>query len=104
MLTPALDLSGPPLVVQPLMTGQLVRDLGHGSRDGRTAGRRRVAVRGHSSLLKRLPGNLFAGVRPDDVQRDVTTVLSEQDDAGRLVTGEAQQFDRAAGDLSQWRR
>jgi hypothetical protein len=33
LLTPALDLSGPLLVAKPLMAGQLVRDLGHGSRD-----------------------------------------------------------------------
>ena len=32
LFAPALDLSGPLLVVKPLVTGQLVRNVGHGSR------------------------------------------------------------------------
>ena len=33
LLTPALDLGGPPLVAESLVTGQLVGDVGHGSRN-----------------------------------------------------------------------
>ncbi len=104
LLTPAPDLGGSLLVVASLVAGQLVRDLGHGSRDGWRVGRGVHGVSASAWLIQCLSGNLFAGVRPDDVQGEVTAAFPDQDDTRRLVTGEAQQFDRVAGDLGQWRR
>jgi hypothetical protein len=57
----------------------------------------------YSCVFERLSGNLVADVRPDDVQSEVTTMLADQHDAGRFVTGEAEQFYCVAADLSQWR-
>src|SRR6516225_7873914 len=77
LLTPPFDLRGPLLVAESLVTGQLVGGVG-----------------GDSCLFQRLSGNLSRGVWPDDVQCDVPTVLADQDDTGRLVAAEAEEFDR----------
>src|SRR6516165_11186939 len=101
LLTPPFDLRGPLLVAESLVTGQLVGDVGRGSRNRWAAGRRGVG--GDSCLFQRLSGNLSRGVWPDDVQCDVPTVLADQDDTGRLVAAEAEEFDRLTGDLCQRR-
>ena len=69
-----------------------------------TAGRRDVGVGQNPCLIEGLPAALVAGVRWNDVQCQVVTVLPDQDDAGRLVTTEAQQFDCVASDVEQGRR
>jgi hypothetical protein len=43
-VTPEFDRGGSLLVAQPLVTGQLVCHVGHGSRNRRTAGRRNIGL------------------------------------------------------------
>ena len=86
------------------MTGQPFCDVGDRSRTGRSFAPGATLVGAFGYRRERFPGSLVTRLGRDDAQREVMTVMSDHDDAGRLVAGEAHQLDRVAGDVNLWRR
>jgi hypothetical protein len=103
-LTPAHDLGGALVVGAAFVAGQPLCDVGDGSRSGRSFPAGGTVVGAFRYRRQCLSGSLVTGVGGDDAQREVMAVMPDHDDAGRFVTGEAQQLDRVAGDVNLWRR